>query len=250
MTLRLLRWCAGAALVAAAVGAGACQNALDVTNPSLIPESDLSDPQLVNVLTNTAIASLQSNYSEYVWFSAILTDEALNATNDYRSGELSQRIVELAQGNAGPYSQLARYRATADSVASRIKGLVTNPSGDLRLARALTYAGYGYLLMAEFLCSAPINGGPLISDDSLEVLALNRFTQAIAIAANGRASSPVVADSIANFARVGAARSSLNLKHYNEANAFAAAVDTGFVIQADYLTSANTTLQNSLWTRA
>lgn len=250
MTSRLLRWCAGAVFAAAALGGGACRNALDVSNPSLIPEGDLSQPQLVNVLTNSAIAALQSNYSEYVWFSAIITDEALNATNDYRSGELSQRIVELAQGNAGPYAQLARYRATADSVASRIRGLVTSPTTDLRLARALTYAGYGYLLMAEFLCTAPINGGPLISDDSLEALALNRFTQAITIAVNGRSTSPVAADSIVNFARVGAARASLNLKHYNEAITFAAAVDTAFVIQADYLTSANATLQNSLWTRA
>ena len=250
MTSRLLRWCAGTAIVAALLGGGACRNALDVNNPSLIPEGDLNDPQLVNVLMNTAIAALQTSYSEFVWYSAIMTDEALNATNDYRSGELSQRIVELAQGNAGPYNQLARYRATADSVASRIKALVANPSSDVRLARAMAYAGYGYLFMAEYLCTAPINGGALISDDSLEVLALNRFNQAIAIAVAGRASSPAAADSIANFARVGAARASLNLKRYTDAITFGSAVDPNFNIQADYLNSANTNLQNSLWTRA
>jgi len=186
MTSRFFRWCAGMVAVAVALGAGACQNALDVNNPQLIPEGDLNDPQLVNVLMNTSIAALQTSYSEFVWYSAIITDEALNATNDYRSGELSQRIVELAQGNAGPYNQLARYRATADSVASRIKTLVANPTTDLRLARALAYAGYGYVFMGEFLCTAPINAGPLITDDSLEVLALDRLTQAIAIAVAGR----------------------------------------------------------------
>jgi len=250
MTSRLFRWCIGTAIVAGALGGGACRNALDVNNPQLIPEGNLNDPQLVNVLTNTSIAALQTSFSEFVWYSAIITDEALNATNDYRSGELSQRIVELAQGNAGPYNQLARYRATADSVSSRIKTLVPNPSTDLRLARALTYAGYGYVFMAEFLCTAPINGGPLITDDSLETLALNRFNQAITIAAAGRSASPVVADSILNFARVGAARASLNLGKRTEAIAFASAVDTSFVVQADYLNSANTNLQNSLWTRA
>lgn len=250
MTSRFFRWCAGAVAVAVALGAGGCQNALDVNNPQLIPEGDLNDPQLVNVLMNTSIAALQTSYSEFVWFSAIMTDEALNATNDYRSGELSQRIVELAQGNAGPYNQLARYRATADSVASRIKTLVANPGTDLRLARALAYAGYGYVFMGEFLCTAPINAGPLITDDSLQVLALSRLTQAIAIAVAGRNSSPLAADSIANFARVGAARAALNLKRYGDAITFASAVDPAFVIQADYIASANTNLINSLWARA
>jgi len=250
MTSRLLRWCIRTALVAVALGGGACRNALDVNNPQLIPEGDLNDPQLVNVLTNTTIAALQTSYSEFVWYSAIITDEALNATNDYRSGELSQRIVELAQGNAGPYNQLARFRATADSAASRIKSLVANQGTDLRLARALAYAGYGYVFMAEFLCTAPINGGALITDDSLEVLALNRFNQAITIAVAGRSSSPLMADSIANFARVGAARASLNLGKRTEAIAFASAVDTSFNFVADYVASANTSLQNSLWTRA
>jgi hypothetical protein len=248
MTSRLLRWCVGTAIVAA-FGGAACRNALDVSNPQLIPEGDLNDPQLITVLTNTAIAALQTNYSEFVWYSAIITDEALNATNDYRSGELSQRIVELAQGNAGPYNALARYRATADSAASRIKSLVPNPTTDLRLARALAYAGYGYLLMAEFLCTAPINGGALITDDSLETLALTRFNQAITIAVAGRGSSPQAADSITNFARVGAARASLNLGKKTEAITYALAVDTSFNFQADYLTSAVTSLQNSLWIR-
>ena len=103
--------------------------------------------------------------------------------------------------------------------------------------------------MAEFLCTAPVNGGALITDDSLEVLALNRFNQAIAIAVAGRGSSPLAADSIANFARVGAARASLNLGRRTEAITFASAVDTSFNFQADYVASANTNLQNSLWTR-
>jgi hypothetical protein len=59
-----------------------------------------------------------------------------------------------------------------------------------------------------------------------------------------------MADSIANFARVGAARASLNLGKRTEAIAFASAVDTSFNFVADYVASANTNLQNSLWTRA
>src|SRR5207253_2974194 len=61
MTSRVLRWCVGAAIVTSALGGAACRNALDVNNPQLIPEGNLTDPQLINGLTNTAIAALQTS---------------------------------------------------------------------------------------------------------------------------------------------------------------------------------------------
>ena len=238
----LLALAAGAAL-------GACKNALDVTNPRYIEESQLNDPQLINVLVNTAIGAVQTNYSEFAWYSAILTDEALNATNDYRSGELNQRIVELAQGNIGPYAQLQYTRATADSAAGRIRALIASP-GDVRLARALAYAGYSYVFLAEFMCTAPINAGPLVTDDSLEKIALARFNEAIADAtAAGAGGTKLAADSVIALARVGAARASLDLGDKAGAIAYGSLVPPNFLVYVDYITSGNTSLQNSLWGR-
>src|ERR1700742_3033234 len=90
--------CIGAFAALAMGTLAACHGALDVANPKFISEDQLDNTQLIGVLMNSAVGAVQTNYSEFAWFSAIITDEALNATNDYRSGELSQRIVELAQG--------------------------------------------------------------------------------------------------------------------------------------------------------
>jgi hypothetical protein len=245
ITTRLIRR-VGLLALAGPLALAGCRNALDVTNPKYIDESQLNTPSLSTVLLNTAVGAVNANYSEFGWFSAIITDEALNATNDYRSGELSQRIVELAQGNVGPYPLLQFTRATADSAAGRLRALSTNTSADLKLSRALSYAGFAYVQLAEDVCEAPLNGGPMVSDDSLERIALSRFKEAIK-AASG-VTGPV-ADSVTNLARVGAARASLNLGDKAGAIAYATPVPANFVVYADYITSGNTALENTEWFR-
>jgi hypothetical protein len=246
----MLRRGTALAIIAGGLILSACHNALDVANPRVIDESQLDNAALINTLLNSTVFAIQTNYSEFVWNSAIITDEALNATNDYRSGELSQRIVELAQGNVGPYPLLQFTRATADTSAGRIRVLVTKPLGDLRLARALAYAGYSYVFLAEFTCTAPINSGPLVSDDSLEKIALSRFNEAINDATPAdTGSTRLAADTILALARVGAARASLNLNDKTGAATFAALVPPNFVMWVDYILSGNTTLENTLWTR-
>jgi hypothetical protein len=235
------------AVAVSGISLAACHDALTVTNPKYIDEGQLNNPALASVLLSTAVGAVNTNYSEFAWFSAIITDEALNATNDYRSGELSQRIVELVQGNVGPYPLLQFTRATADTAAGRLRSISTKPVGDLKLARALAYAGFSYVYLAEFTCTAPLNGGPLVSDDTLEKIALARFNEAITDAAGG--SPKVVADSIVALARVGAARASLNLGDKAGAIAYASLVPANFVVYADYITSGNTALQNTLYPR-
>ena len=245
----MLRRSAAAALTIGAMALAACNDALTVNNPKVIPTDQLGNAQLINTLLNSAVGAVNANYSEFAWFSAIITDEALNATNDYRSGELSQRIVELAQGNVGPYPLLQFTRATADTSAALIRGLVKQPAGDLRLARALAYAGYGYLFLAEFTCTAPLNGGPLVTDDSLEKIALARFKEAITDAGPAdQGATKAVADTIIALANVGAARASLNLGNNNDAIAYASAVPSSFIVWADYIASPPA-LNNSLWVR-
>ncbi len=238
------------ALVASGIALAGCRQALDVTNPAVIPESGLQNQQLIGVLTNSAVSAISDRYSDMVFFSAILTDEAVNATNDYRSGELSQRIVELAQGDVGPYTELAVMRAVPDSLASRLKTLVPNPTNDLRLARTLAMAGYGYDMYAEFLCAAPINGGAMLQDDSLFKIGLDRFNQAIAIAtAADTGKTKLVADSILNLSRIGAGRIALNLGNKPLAIQYASAVtDPNFHWDEQYLNiSSPVDLRNQVW---
>lgn len=246
--VRILRRGAAVALLIGVTTLMSCKDALTVNNPSLIPESGLQSADLVNVLLNSSVAAVQNQYDNLVFFSGIITDEALNATNDYRSGELSQRIVELAQGDIGPYTALATMRAVTDSVAGRLATLVAAPGSDLRLARADAMAGYGYLFYGEFLCAAPVNGGPMLSDDSLWQMGLTRFKQAITIAtAADNGATKAAADSILNLARVGAGRISLDLGNAAQASSYAALVDPNFVWYVQYITSTQGFLENSVW---
>lgn len=246
---RMLRHGAAVALTVGAFALAGCHDALTVNNPKVIPTDQLGNAQLISTLLNSSVFAVNTNYSEFAWFSAIITDEALNATNDYRSGELSQRIVELAQGNVGPYPLLQFTRATADTSAALIRSLVKQPAGDLNLARALAYAGYGNLFLAEFTCTAPINGGPLVTDDSIEHRALARFKEAIADATPAdQGATKAEADTIIALASVGAARASLNLGNTNDAIAYASVVPSDFIVWADYIASP-TALNNTLWAR-
>jgi hypothetical protein len=249
--MRVLKYLRTAVTLAAGgMVLASCHEALNVTNPAVIPESSLNDALLVNVLLNSSVAQVTRIYDDLAFFSAILTDEGLNATNDYRSGEISQRIVELANADVGPYQELAQNRAVSDSIASRLKVLVKTPGTDLRLARALALAGYGYIFAAEFLCSAPINAGPMLQDDSLFKLGIDRFKQAITIAtAADTGSTKTVADSILNLSRIGAGRAELGLGNKSDALTFASAVtDPNFHWDLQYL-NVNTpvNLTNSVW---
>src|SRR5579864_7571867 len=128
---RFLRRGAAAVLAASGLALAGCHDALQVTNPAVIPESGLQNTQLITVLVNSAVNQVQNELNGsnnpsgggLIFYSGILTDEALNGTNDYRSGELSQRIVELAQGDVGPYQGLAQMRAVTDSIATRLMTL-------------------------------------------------------------------------------------------------------------------------------
>lgn len=139
-------------------------------------------------------------------------------------------------------------RAVPDTTAHLMATLVADPSSDLRLARAYAMAGYGYLFYGEFLCEAPIDGGPMLTDDSLWHIGLSRFDQAISIATAADAGgTKATADSILNLARVGAARLSLDLNDDAAAIGYASLVDPNFVWDVQYITSNVGALQNSVW---
>lgn len=227
-----------------------CHEALDVTNPAVIPESSLNNELLVNTLLNTSVAQMTGVFADMSFFSGIMTDEALNATNDYRSGELSQRITDLNNADVGPYAELAQMRAVTDSIASRLKVLVASPGSDVRLARAMALAGYGYLFYGEFMCEAPINKGPMLQDDSLYRIGLDRFKQAIAIAtAADTGKTKATADTILNLARIGTARTYLELRDNADASTAASAItDQNFHYDLQYLNQTSpVNLSNSIW---
>lgn len=258
----------GAIVLVAGMLAG-CEDWLDVTNPGELESPTLEDPIYVGLMADGVVGDFQPAFAWTALFSGAFTDELRNHHGFFENGDIDRRDVENINGTyiAAVYNGLHRARFLADSVASRITVLLADSaSRSLALGRVLAYGGYSYTLLGEQMCSTPLERSAAVGSDELFGMAVERFDEAIAVAtAAGDAADAALAatddeleqetfaaiaagaDSIANFARVGAARTSLNLGDGDAAIAYAAAVtpayasdaSPGFVFHADYLEGAS-----------
>jgi starch-binding outer membrane protein, SusD/RagB family len=92
------------------------------------------------------------------------------------------------------------------------------------------YAGYAYLLLAEGMCTMTVDLGPEMTRAEVLAIAEQRFTDAIARAS---ALSPVD-NSLLNMARVGRARTRLNLGNLTGAAEDAILVPANFARNAEF----------------
>lgn len=222
-------------VVAGATGAlAACD--LEVTNPGAIENQVLNDTSYIDLMVNGVIGDFQGAYAWTALFSGSFTDELRNHHGYFENVEIDQRSVD--PGNAtyalSVYNGLHRARDLAEKTADHMRTLLGEEAeSDLRLARVLAYGGYSYVVLGEQMCMSPIDGSALVPSDELLAMAVQRFDDALAVAAASRAATDsadiqAVADSFANFARVGAARASLNLGNMARAIEYASAVTPGY----------------------
>lgn len=230
-------------LLAAFTGSGllgACKDFLRADNPSAIEVPQLNDSTQIGLLVNGVIGEFQPQFSEGAFWHAMFTDETRNHHSFFENPQLDRRDISPDNGTYAVffYNPLHRARFMADTVAGRIRALKgAAAASDARLARVLTYGGYTYVLLAETQCEIPINGSLPFTPEEIFERALQKFDSALTIAAAARAAAPAnsaaqrTADSLLNFARVGAARAALNLNDKTRALGYANAVlaaDTNF----------------------
>jgi hypothetical protein len=261
-TDRFQRWTgtlAVATIGLLAVGVSGCNDWLEVTNPGAIENPALENTGYIDLMVNGVIGDFQPAFAWTAFFSTVFAGELQNHHAYFENGDMGRRAVEDINSTytLAVYNGLHRARFLADSSASRIKVLLADSAGrDLRLARVLAYGGYSYTFLGEQMCSTPLNQSAAVSDVELLKLALARFQEAITVAGAARAAAAAIqpatsasqarvagADSIRNFARVGAARVALGLGQFAEAASFASAVEPayesaavpGFRFDAHYL---------------
>lgn len=265
-TIRYSRW-RGRALVLASLVAGSgllagCNDFLSVENPGAIQAPALEDPSYIPLMVNGVIGAFQPAFDITAYRTAVFTDELRNHATYFEEPLIDQRRVEPTNGTfvVFMYNPLQRSRFLADSVASRLKVLLADSaSRDLRLARVQAYAGYSYILLGEYLCASPINMSRAYSSDELLQFAIQRFEEAIPVAEAARAAAAAVspattaskrqvagADSIRNFALVGAARAALDLGDKAKAIQFASQVTPGFEFRSYYAENVDS---NEFWVR-
>lgn len=242
----------------------ACDDFLAVENPGAIQEPQLNNPTYIPLMVNGVIGEFQPTWTWVTYYNSLFTDELRNNHVYFEERDIDRRFVSEFNGTYSffYYSALQRSVFMGDSVASRLTTLLADSaSRDLRLARVLAYSGYNYIMLAENLCVAPVNLSAPMTPAQLFAAAIDRFTRAIPIAQAARTAAAAVspataasnaavagADSIINLARVGAARSYLNVNNKTQAIAFATPVPSGFTFWSHY--SANSARENNqFWSR-
>lgn len=215
------------------VATAACSfdEVLTVDNPDELIEASLNNPRFVDVL----VASVVGDFAEalddpFIWRGSMFTDETLTGINWEQTARLNERIVQFDEGDADlMFTEISRARVQGDSVSGRLKNLLDDPSTDERLAKTLAFAGYSYILMADAMCEAAINGeATLRSPVDLYGVAVQRFQEALPIAqASG-------ATEIENLIYVGLSRAHLNLGNYNDVVTNAQQVPEDFRYYAEY----------------
>ena len=248
------------AIAAAFVITAACKDFLTAENPGAIEETDLNDAVYLGLLVNGVIGEFQPHYAEGAMWSGMFADELRNHHNFFENPLIDQRRVTPENGTISffYFTPLNRARFMADSVAGRLRVILgDSATQDVRLARVLAYGGYTYILMGENLCVGTVDLSRPYTPAELFGFANVRFAEAIQVAAAAKARAQAIApattastaiisaaDSITNFARIGAARAYLDLNNKPKAIEFATPVPTGFEFRA-YFTLSNT---NRMWT--
>jgi hypothetical protein len=215
---------------------------LDQSNPGQILASDAYVPANANLLVNGAIGDFECAFHRYVVSQALLGDELLNAFANAVQFDWDRRTMPSSHAYGttscggtlqfpGHYTPLSVARTTADTILARLQGWTDAemPTGINRqqlIGRAANYAGYSLVLLGESMCSAAINIGPELSKTQLWEEAKARFDIAVTAATTANDNA------VLSMARVGRARTLLNLGQVAAAGTDAAAVPAGFVVNA------------------
>ncbi|MGQ0648458.1 MAG: RagB/SusD family nutrient uptake outer membrane protein [Gemmatimonadaceae bacterium] len=245
---RLARW---ATAVAAGVAIGACNNVLDVEFPGQIPTEQIGDPGLAAVLVRSAIGDFECAYSNYMSGSSVHSDEYETSNSNVPLANWGERTITrdendyaigTCEGNFGMNLTLHTARFQAEDVSRKLAGWndqqVTGRT--LLMAQAKIYGAYAYLLMGEGFCEVAFDGAAAGPPTASLALAETRFAEGLTLAQSANNADML------NLARVGMARTKMDLKKWSEAAQFASQVTAGYTKNADRGQESNRRW-NKLW---
>lgn len=240
----------GLAVIAAGLALAACSNLLEVQFPGRIPAEQTNDPSLASVLARSVVGDLECAYNNYSGGAAAHSDEYEAANSNVPGRNWGERSIGADEddyvlgecgGNSyfGMHTTLHTARFQAEDIFTRLSGWTDAqvPGRASLMATVKTYNGFPYLFMGETFCSVSFDKGAkqdqitpgttTRTGSAALVLAETKFTEAIALAQTAGNTDML------NLARVGLARTKLDLKKYAEAAAVAALVPLNYVKMAD-----------------
>lgn len=181
MRMRIL----GLLLLGSFLGAG-CGDLFEVDNPTNLDVSDLDSDGLLGALANTPEGAFSLAYDDLILSAGGLSDET---TNIYRGqgGDYSIERGFMTQSarNDGDYDAMAQARWVIDEMIRKLEKKLTNPNTDLRMARAVYWAGLARVALADHYQEVPIDGGRPEKPDVMLEKSLAFFDRAAQIASAG-----------------------------------------------------------------
>ena len=227
-------------VMTAALALAACSNILDVQFPGRIPADQLNDPTLAAVLTRSVVSDLECAYNNYTGAGAAHSDEFEASNSNVPGRNWGERTIssdddDYVTGECGlnsyfgMHTTLQTARLQAEDISGRLAGWTDAqvPGRASLIATVKTYNGFPYLFMGESFCAVAFDKGAIQPPTAALVLAETKFTEAVA-AAQAAGNTDML-----NLARVGLARTKLDLKKYAEAASVAAQVPVGYLKNAD-----------------
>ncbi len=233
MTISMHRLARGVSALAAVAILGACSNILDVDFPGQIPTAQIGDPALAAVLVRSAIGDFECAYSNYMSGSAVHSDEYETANSNVPLANWGERTISpdendyaigTCEGNFGMNLTLHTARLQAEDATKKLAEWTdVQVAGRTSLqAQAKIYAAYSILVMGEGFCEVAFDGGAPQPPTAALAAAESRFAEGITLAQTSGNTDML------NLARVGMARTKMDLKKWSEAATFATAVADGY----------------------
>lgn len=238
-------------LTAALPGCGMLDSALEVDAPSQVQAGALDSPVFARLLVEGAVADFECAFSHYINVGGLLGEELTDAQQTAAQWDYDRRTLDASGGwyatstcadRMGAYTPLSTARWAADEALVRLTGWTDAEVADRveHMATTAAYSGYAHLLIGEGFCSAAFDAGPELDRAEILARAEERFTAALQHAEQANAAD------IAGMARIGRARTRLNLGRTADAAADAAMVPAGFVFYANY-SNATTRSENTVY---
>ena len=221
-------------------GCNALDKILSVDSPSRVIPKDLEQPANAKVIVNGVVADFECAFGSYILVGGIVGEELHDASLLSQWWPLDKRDFGPAGsiyanggcsgGSGGVYVPLSTARWQAENALTLLNGWTDDevPGRTGLIATAAAFAGYSYVLLAEGMCSAAVDGGPELSRNDLAQLADDRFSAAI------EAAQAAQIDSVRYLALLGRARARLDMGKAAEAATDAEQVPEGFVWYATF----------------
>jgi hypothetical protein len=220
---------------------GACSGGLlDVSFPGRIPADKVDDPTLAPTLVNSVIGDLECAYNNYTAGNAAHSDEFESSNSNVPGANWGERTIGASENdyvngvcggsalNFGLHTVMHTARFQAEDIFERLSNWTDAqvPNRAKYLATVKTYGAFPYMFFGETYCGIAFDGGAPTTPAASLAIAETRFTEAIALAQTASDNDML------NLARVGLARTKMDLKKWGDAATVAALVTPGYVKMA------------------